>query len=422
MIKGEKIRLDIHNILYSIYKLNKTINNRDIQKIINQNKKDDISLLNNVTLNSMRFHLHSCKIINKYIKKKIRLNEKILLISAITQIVFLDFKEYAVINCSVEIAKRLKIYHGFINSTLKNISKNKKSLKKISIKFDDLPFWFKDKTTSWSTTDKKRFLKNFNKEPSLHIVFKDPDKLKSFEENLISTSEVSGFLIKRKNINEIKSFKKGEWWVQDFSSFFPLQSLQIKDKNKKFLDACAAPGGKSFQLLSKNHKLVINDKSENRIKTLKSNLERLNFNTNVLNKDFTKFKNKEKYDFIIIDAPCSSVGTIRKNPEIFFKREEPNFKDLLTLQQNMLEKASDLLNSNGLIIYMVCSFLDSETENQVNSFLYKHSDFEIFNFDLLSKNRKYSKLTNKNFVKTLPSTITGGNIDGYFAAFLKKIK
>ena len=70
MIKGEKIRFDIHNILYSIYKFNKTLNNKDIQKIFNKHKKEDISFINNVTLNSMRFHLHSSKIINKYIKKK----------------------------------------------------------------------------------------------------------------------------------------------------------------------------------------------------------------------------------------------------------------------------------------------------------------------------------------------------------------
>jgi len=422
MIKGEKVRFDIHNILYSVYKFNKRINNIDIQKKINQNRKDDISLLNNVTLNSMRFHLHSCKIINKYIKKKIRISEKILLTSAITQIVFLDFKEYAVINCSVEIAKKLKIYHGLINATLKNISKNKKKLRNINIEFDDLPFWFKDKTDYLTTSEKENFLKNFNKEPSLHMVFKDTDKLKKFEENLIKTSEVSGFLTKRKNINEIKSFKKGEWWVQDFSSFFPLQNLQIKGKNKKFLDACAAPGGKSFQILSKKHKLILNDKNESRIKILKSNLERLKFNTKILNQDFTKFKEIEKFDYIIIDAPCSSVGTIRKNPEIFFKSKGPNFKELLIVQEKMLEKASNLLKKDGLIIYMVCSFLNSETENQIDNFLNKHSDFKIINFDLLGKNIKYSKLINNNFMKTLPDTILGGNIDGYFAAYLKKIK
>ena len=92
MIKGEKIRFDIHNILYSIYKFNKTLNSVSIKRIISKHKDEDISFLNNVTLNSMRFHLHASKIIEKYIKKKIRDKERILLISAITQIVFLDLK------------------------------------------------------------------------------------------------------------------------------------------------------------------------------------------------------------------------------------------------------------------------------------------------------------------------------------------
>ena len=422
MIKGEKIRFDIHNILYSIYKFNKTLNNKDIQKIINNHKKEDISFLNNVTLNSMRFHLHSSKIINRYIKHKIKDKEKILLLSAITQIVFLNFKEYAVINCSVEIAKKLKIYHGLINATLKNISKDKEKLKKLDIEFDDLPMWFKDKSKSLTDSQKKNFLKNFNQEPSIHIVFKDEQKLKIFEETLIRTSEISGFLKERKNVVEIKSYEQGNWWVQDFSSFFPLQNLKVKEKNKKFLDTCAAPGGKSFQILSKKYNLTLNDKSKTRIQILKSNLIRLNFSAKILNEDFTNFEEKNKYDFVIIDAPCSAVGTIRKNPEIFFKRKSPDFNVLENLQEKMLNKASNLLNIDGLIIYMVCSFLEYETEDQINKFLLKNSNFEIFGFDLLNKNNKYSSLINNNFMKTLPDTLLNYNIDGYFAAFIKKIK
>ena len=109
MIKGEKVRFDIHNILFSIYKFNNTLESTSIKKIIDKHKKEDVSFIFNVTLNSMRLHIHSLKILKKYIKKKLRDHEKILLISAITQIVFLDFKEYAVINCTVEISKRLKI-------------------------------------------------------------------------------------------------------------------------------------------------------------------------------------------------------------------------------------------------------------------------------------------------------------------------
>ncbi len=422
MIKGEKIRFDIYNILYSIYKFNKTLNSQSIQKIINSNKKEDIAFLNNVTLNSMRFHLHSSKIIERYIKKKLRDKERILLISAITQIVFLNFKEYAVINCTVEIAKKLKIFHGLINAFLKNVSNDKESLKKINISFQDLPVWFKEKNGSLTKSQKKNFLINFNKEPSLHIVFKNQEKLKIFEGNIVKTSNISGFLSNKQNITKMNSFINGDWWVQDFSSFFPLQNLKKIEKDRKILDACAAPGGKSFQLLSRNKKLILNDKSSNRIHLLKSNLKRLKFNTKIINKDFTQFDEKEKFDLIIIDAPCSAVGTIRKNPEIFFKKNEPNFTKLKVLQEKMLIKASNLLNVNGLILYMVCSFLKNETEDQINNFLNLKKDFKILKFELLEQNIEYSKLIYKSFMLTLPNSILKYNIDGYFASYLKKIK
>jgi len=422
MIKGEKIRFDIHKILYSIYKYNKTLNNVDIKKIINKHKKEDIAFLNNVSLNTMRFYFLSIKIIERYVTKSIKDKEKVLLLSAITQIVFLNFKEYAVINCSVEIAKKLNIYHGFINAILKEISKNKESLRNIKVDFNDFPDWFKNKAVSLSDSEKKKFLENYNKKPSLHIVFKNKEKLNSFEEGIIKTSEISGFLIKNRDITEIESFKNGDWWVQDFSSFFPLHNLQIMKNHKKFLDACAAPGGKSFQLLSKKLKLTLNDKSSSRIKILKSNLNRLNYNTKVLNEDFTTFKENEKYDFVIVDAPCSSIGTIRKNPEIFFKNKGPDFLALNTLQKKMLNKAAKLLNVNGLILYMVCSFLKNETKDQVNNFIMERKDFEIHDFDLITQDSEYLKLLNNNFMITLPETIKKNNIDGYFAVYLKKIK
>ena len=422
MIKGEKIRFDIHNILYSIYKFNKTLNSISIKKIINNHNKEDISFLHHVTLNSMRFHLHSSKIINKYIKTKIRDREKILLISAITQIVFLDFKDYAVINCSVEIAKKLNIYHGLVNAVLKKISKNKEELKKVNIQFNDLPKWFKNKTNSLTDNEKNIFLSNFYKEPSLHIVFKSEEKLKEFEEDLIETSKTSGFLKNKKDIKRIESFKKGNWWVQDFSSFFPIFSLQIKKESMKFIDACAAPGGKAFQLLSNNNQIILNDKSKKRLKILKENLDRLNFNPKVLNQDFLKFNNEKKFDFIIIDAPCSSIGTIRKNPEIFFKNKAPSFKNLEIIQEDLLKKASVLLNNKGYILYMTCSFLKIETIDQINKFLKKNSDFELFNFKINKKFIDYSKFIKEGLVITIPDKISEYHIDGYFAACLKKIK
>jgi len=420
MIKGEKIRLDIHNILFSIYKFNKTLDDPTIKKLIEVQKKEDSALLYNVTMNSMRYHLHCLKIINKYIKKKLRDHEKILLISAITQIVFLEFKVYAVINCSVEISKKLKLYPGLINASLKKIASKKIELRKIQIKFDDFPNWFKKNTTSLSSYEKKQFIENYYQEPDLHIVFKNSEKLNNFEEDLIKTSNVSGFLLKKDDIRKKKTFIEGDWWVQDFSSFFPLHNLRNVDSKKKFLDACAAPGGKSFQLLSRKFNVVLNDISKARLQILKSNLNRLKFSAEITNEDFRKINHNRKFDFIIIDAPCSAVGTIRKNPEILFKSNEPNFKKLNFLQETMIEKASFLLNSGGVILYMTCSFLQNETVDRINKFLKKNTNFSLYNFNLKEGNMGYSRIIKKNLMLTLPDKILNRSIDGYFAAYLKK--
>ena len=422
MIKGEKVRFDIHNILFSIYKFNNTLENTSIKKIIDKHKKEDVSFIFNVTLNSMRLHIHSLKILKKYIKKKLRDHEKILLISAITQIVFLNFKEYAVINCSVEISKKLKLYPALINASLKAIAKNKKELKNIKISYNDLPQWFRKRTSSLTIHEKKRFLENFYKEPDVHIVFKNKEKLNEFDESLIKTSSTSGFLLDKKEIEDKKSFINGDWWVQDFSSFFPINNIEFKSQNLKLLDACAAPGGKAFQLLSKNLEVTLNDKSKRRIQTLRSNLNRLKFNPTVLNKDFIKFDINEKFDFIVIDAPCSAIGTIRKNPEIFFKSKIPDFDGLNNLQQNMLEKAALLLNVGGGILYMTCSFIKNETFDQINEFLKKNDNFLVANFILTEENYNFSKLVKNNLMITIPDKILNNNIDGYFAAYLKKIK
>ena len=222
----------------------------------------------------MRYQYHTAKIIDLYVHKKIRDQEKILLLSSITQIVFLNFKDYAVINCSVEIAKKLKIYHGFINACLKNISKNKSKLAKVKISYNDFPNWFKSKTEDISEIDKELFIANFNQEPSIHLVFKNNIEMKNFEEEIITTSDISGFLVSKKNPKKIQSFNKGNWWIQDFSSFYPLYNLNEKNKFKNYLDACAAPGGKSFQLLSKKFDVTLNDKSLLRLKNLKLNFKK----------------------------------------------------------------------------------------------------------------------------------------------------
>ena len=144
IIIGLQPRLLIYDILYSIKKFNLSFDDIYFKKL-NQNKNistEDKSLIHNVVLSSMRQHFHFNNFIKNYIKKKIKFSEYILLLSASTQIVYLNFKEYAVVNCSVEIAKIKKIYPGFINAVLKNIVANKELLKNTEVNYSNFPEWF----------------------------------------------------------------------------------------------------------------------------------------------------------------------------------------------------------------------------------------------------------------------------------------
>ncbi len=417
--KGIKLRLTIHNILFEIHHLNKNFDNLSLKKKIKFYNQKDTAFINNVCLSSMRYYYHTQNIINLYLRKKSKRHEKILLISAITQIVFLDFSDYAVVNSSVEIAKKLKIYPGLINSVLKKIVREKKDLIKIKVEFDQLPEWFQKKTVFFSKKDKEKFIKNYYKKPNVHLVFKNNDFLKKFESKIENTSNISGFLNEDIKINKVESYESGAWWVQDFSSFLPLSKL-VKDKFQDSIDLCSAPGGKAFQALINGLNITLNDISSSRLIILKKNLARLKLSAKITNYNALLINETKKYDFIILDAPCSSIGTIRKNPEILFKINSPNFKSLLKLQQNLLEKANLLLNNNGVILYMVCSFFYEETFKQIDTFLKKNKDFFVnssyFNKDI----KDYKYFYKKNCMFTIPSEINGFGIDGYFAVYLEK--
>ena len=167
-----------------------------------------------------------------------------------------------------------------------------------------------------------KFIKTFDDQPSLHLVFKSTEDLVNFREPKIKTSTNSAFIETKKKVTSIHNFKKGEWWVQDFSSMLPLAILN-KIENLNILDMCAAPGGKAFQVLSKN-RVILNDINLKRISRLKKNLNRLKYNPEIKNLNALNLDENHKFDIVILDAPCSSIGTIRKHPEIFFRSIGPD--------------------------------------------------------------------------------------------------
>ena len=167
-----------------------------------------------------------------------------------------------------------------------------------------------------------------------------------------------------------------------------------------------------------NTRLKIIEKNKERAKILNSNLKRLNFSNSINIMDALDSDEKEKYDVILIDAPCSSVGTIRKNPEIFFRKNREDINKYIQIQKKLLKKSVKLSNKNTLIIYMVCSFLEEETTRQIDDFLKLNKNFDIEKF----KTSIYKKLIDKyGYINSFPTIINNQvKIDGFFAAKIKR--
>ena len=376
-------------------------------------------MVHNIVLSSMRYNLYIKKILFFYVKKKLSINQYLLLLSAITQMIFLNFKDYATINTTVELAKHkdIKVFPGFINAVLKNILKDKINIQNTEIEHKNLPKWFVEQTQHWNLKKKKLFVSSIRDRPNLHLVFKNENVIKNFNYKSFPTTNLSKIIDNKSLINNVSRYHDGEWWIQDFVTMLPIY-LTPNLTGKNIIDMCAAPGGKSFQILSLNANLDIIEINKKRANIMKENLSRLRMSNKIQILDALNLNESKKYDVVLVDAPCTSVGTIRRNPEIFFRDSIPNFNKISILQEKLLNKAKQIVKSRGLIIYMVCSFLKFETIIQITNFLEKNSNFKIDKFNL---DYEKTNLIDKNgFINTIPIEFKNFNIDGFFAARLIK--
>ena len=419
MRKSVKVRIIIFDILNDIHQKNKNFDESFLCFTQNLNLNDqDKSMIYNIALNSIRNNLFIDKILNNFLQKKTSSKIKILLLCAVTQILFLDFKDYAVTNDTVEIAKIRKLNPGLINSLLKNVIQNKESINKKQFNQSSIPEWFV-KSLEKSQLNLKEIIENIADEPSLHLVFKNKNLLESFKEGHDKTTDLSAFIINKKKIKDLENYEKGHWWVQDLSSMLPIY-LSPEIKFKKILDMCAAPGGKAFQSISLESKVILNDVSLKRSKILSANLKRLNFNNEIRNYNALDIPDTEKFDVVILDAPCSGVGTLRRNPEILFKKKTPDLDFLTKIQKNLIDKAAKLLNKNGVIIYMVCSFFYDETKNIKNNFLKENKNFSQYKYKINKNNSLKKFLNEEGDIYCIPSRHKNYMVDGFYSVkFIK---
>ncbi|MEL6487958.1 MAG: RsmB/NOP family class I SAM-dependent RNA methyltransferase, partial [Pseudomonadota bacterium] len=163
---------------------------------------------------------------------------------------------------------------------------------------------------------------------------------------------------------ERPGFEDGDFWVQDVAATLPAKVLNAQ-AGERVYDLCAAPGGKTMQLALTGADVFALDHSGPRIERLKENLERTKLKAVVLEEDILQWKPPQLADAILLDAPCSATGTIRRNPDLLWTARETQVPDLVRLQARMIDKALELLRPGGRLIYAVCSLFRVVCEEQI---------------------------------------------------------
>lgn len=403
---------------------------------MNLKSSDDRAFLNMLILTcfrNMTFLNNSLvKYLDKPIKNKNR-EAKYILYLAITEILFLNSPDYAVLDSYVKLLSKGKndFMKGLVNAVLRNICEDKEKLIAQAEKSIAITPWLADEIKKDFGIEKFREInKVLYKQAPLDISVKSNPKF--WAEKLNSTLMPNGSVRinnYRKIIN-IEGYNEGMWWVQDFAASLAVSILD-DIKNKKVLDICAAPGGKTCQLANKGAIVTAIDISESRLERLKENTSRCGFeNIEIINADALKWieeNQNRKFDIILLDAPCSATGTIRRHPELSHLKDFSDIENQAILQKEFLNNIDKILAKNGILIYCTCSISKIEGENQIKELLKNSQKFQQIKIKEIEI-KKYmdydlSDLINDNGeIRTLPHHLSDiGGMDSFFIAKLQKV-
>jgi 16S rRNA (cytosine967-C5)-methyltransferase len=357
--------------------------------------------------------------------------EPILLVGA-TQILFLDVPDHAAVDMSVRLVQSNKFlahYSGLVNAVLRRtIREGQKALARQDAVMLDTPAWLMQRWTNFYGADTARDIAAANaREAALDLTVKSGPQ--DWAERLNGTALPTGTVRLRAHglVSSLSGYDEGQWWVQDAAAALPAHLFgdgRGDLRGMTIADLCAAPGGKTAQLVQAGAKVVAVDRSKVRLGRLKENLERLNLDAETVVADAATWKGGP-FDAILLDAPCSSTGTIRRHPDIPWQKQLGDIEKLTALQQRLLDNAAQLARPGGIIVYCTCSLEREEGEAAVAAFLARTPDVIRKPIETREIFGQTQFLTPEGDLRTLPchwpspdSRMAG--LDGFFAARMEK--
>ncbi len=418
------------NILDEVLNSNKKSNDQ-INKYANY--ANNLSFLTKIVYGVLENKIYLDYMIRKLSSvrlKKIHKKTLIILEIGFYDIHFLNTKDYAIVNELVELTKEINPRSaGFVNAILRNFIRDEKEIAKIK-ESDDLKslsirYSMPEEITNYIFENygleyTKNFLRYVNSEQLISIRV---NNLKTNVSKLKKLFEAKSFIVKESNISKnaliilnpsglanSKEFKEGLFTIQQEASMKAIEVLDPKE-NSNILDICAAPGTKTSYIgeyANNKSKILANDLLADKLSLIKENIDRLSLK----NIELTSFdasiyqeKLKEKFDYILVDAPCSGLGVIGRKPEIRYNRTIEDIKNLSLLQRQILENSILYLKRGGYILYSTCTIGNIENIENFN-YLKNKENLEVVPID----GKKYLEFT--NFID---------HTDGFFISKFKKI-
>ncbi len=257
--------------------------------------------------------------------------------------------------------------------------------------------------------------------PLLDLSLRDPATTDEWAQRLGGSSLMPGHIRLQRGsaIEEIDGYDEGAWWVQDLAASLPARMLG-PGEGRNALDLCAAPGGKTMQLAAAGWNVTSVDSSGKRIERLEHNLARTGLTAHIVKADVMHWQPKESVDAILLDAPCSATGTMRRHPDVLYRIGMKQINELAALQSAMLDKVSSWLKPGGVLVYATCSLEVHEGEAQASAFLKRHKDFTV---DPVRTAERLSGVTANDYgtIRTMPPMLADvGGLDGFFVARFRK--
>lgn len=387
----------------------------------------DRALANRIVTTAMRRHGHISLVLDDLLKKGVPDRAgplEAVLRTGIAQLLYMEgIPAHSALHLSVEAARRDKRSGRFdklVNGVLRQAQRDAEkfaALDPILL----LPDWLaKGWIKTFGAEAVNKFCVALLEGAPLDLTLKryDKDLVDALGGELVIGNSIR-VNMRESVIADLPGFAEGKWWVQDAAATLGARLINA-GKGMRVLDLCAAPGGKTAQLASMGADVVALDIDENRLERLAQNMDRLGFAPEVVVADALAYEPDEKFDAVLLDAPCSATGTFRRHPEVLWQRDAGGIAERVRIQRAMVSHALDLLKPGGLLVYCVCSLESEEGEDQARWALEQFKSIALAPVSADELDGWGEPITSQGTVRTHPGLAVpgsaGGTLDGFFIA------